>query len=222
MIIPKRFNGPPDSGNGGYTAGLVAGQLAAPRDGGAAEVTLRVPPPLETELSVISDNGGVVARDGETVVATARSTTVSELVPAVSYEEATEVSRGYPGFLAHPFPTCYSCGPERDDGLRLFPGRLPDGRTAAPLLVPDDVTTATVWAALDCPGGWTIGIEARPYVLGRIAARVDAVPTKGTRCVVTACLLEAEGRKAHVASTLWPADGGEPYATARATWIALR
>jgi hypothetical protein len=24
MIVPARYNGPPDSGNGGYTCGLVA------------------------------------------------------------------------------------------------------------------------------------------------------------------------------------------------------
>ena len=45
MIVPGRFNGPPDSGNGGYTCGLVAGLL-----GEVAEVTLRLPPPLDREL----------------------------------------------------------------------------------------------------------------------------------------------------------------------------
>jgi hypothetical protein len=41
MIIPARFNGPPGSGNGGYSAGLFAG-------GARCEVTPRVPPPLDT------------------------------------------------------------------------------------------------------------------------------------------------------------------------------
>ena len=47
-------------------------------------------------------------------------------------DEAVAASATYPGFSAHPFPTCFVCGPERaeGDGLRLFPGRLPDGRTA--------------------------------------------------------------------------------------------
>ena len=44
--IDPRFNGPPGSGNGGYTCGLVAGLL-----GGPAEVTLRLPPPLGTPLA---------------------------------------------------------------------------------------------------------------------------------------------------------------------------
>ena len=46
VMIPRRFNGPPDSGNGGYSCGVVAALLDAP----AVEVTLRAPPPLEREL----------------------------------------------------------------------------------------------------------------------------------------------------------------------------
>ncbi|MGH3714109.1 MAG: hypothetical protein ACRDT4_11705 [Micromonosporaceae bacterium] len=221
MIIPTRFNGPPKSGNGGYSAGLLAAELGTVAD--AVEVTLRQPPPLEVELTVHRSEDGVEALDGETLVASAQPVTLTEAaVPAVPYDVAAEVSHRYPGFVTHPFPTCYTCGPERTDGLRIFPGRLPDGRTAAPLVVPGDVTAATVWAALDCPGGWTVPQEARAYVLGRIAARVTAVPQPGARCVVTARLLAEEGRKAHVASTLWSADAGTCYATARATWIALR
>lgn len=219
MIIPKRFNGPPGTGNGGYTSGLVAGCLDAD---GAVAVMLRVPPPLDTELTVAPSDGGIAVRHGDTLVATAQPAQVTETVPSVSYDDAVAVSRDYPGFTQHPFPTCYSCGPERSDGLRLFPGRLPDGRTAAPLTIPHDVTYATIWAALDCPGGWAIAMEARPYVMGRMAARVDAMPEPGTTCVVTGALLGEDGRKAHVATTLWSADGAQAYATARATWIALR
>lgn len=42
IVIPRRFRGPLTSGNGGYTCGLLAGIV-----GGEAEVTLRLPPPLE-------------------------------------------------------------------------------------------------------------------------------------------------------------------------------
>jgi hypothetical protein len=221
MIIASRFNGPPDSGNGGYTAGLVAGHLHTD----AVEVTLRIPPPLDTELTVSDDPDGVVVRDADRLVATARpveptAAGLTEPVPAVTFQDAERISRDYPGFTSHPFPTCYVCGPARPDGLRLFPGRSPDGRTAAPFLVPDNVTTATVWASLDCPGGWTVGVEARPYVLGRITARIDKLPEPGSRCVVTGALLAEAGRKAHVATTLWYDD--TPLAVAKATWIALR
>jgi hypothetical protein len=47
LRIEERYRGPPDSGNGGYVCGLVAGFL-----GGSAEVTLRRPPPLDRTLLV--------------------------------------------------------------------------------------------------------------------------------------------------------------------------
>ncbi|HIM03432.1 MAG TPA: hypothetical protein EYG46_20830 [Myxococcales bacterium] len=40
IVIGKRFQGPPESGNGGY----VCGRLAQSIDGGAAVVRLRVAP----------------------------------------------------------------------------------------------------------------------------------------------------------------------------------
>ncbi len=33
-----------------------------------------------------------------------------------------------------------------------------------------------MWAALDCPGGWAVPLEGRPYVLGALAVRVDSLP----------------------------------------------
>ena len=42
VVIERRFRGPADSGHGGYTRGLFAREIP-----GAAEVSLRVPPPLE-------------------------------------------------------------------------------------------------------------------------------------------------------------------------------
>jgi hypothetical protein len=128
----------------------------------------------------------------------------------------------YPGFAAHPFPTCFVCGPERPpgDGLRLFPGRLPDGRTAAPWIVPDDIEPTLVWAALDCPGGWAIPMEDRPYVLGRMSGRVDALPAAGDGCVVMGALVSEEGRKAHVITTVYSPDG-TVLALSAATWIAV-
>lgn len=224
MIIGARFNGPPGTGNGGYSAGLVASQVVG--GGSGVEVTLRLPPPLETELAVREDEDGHAVRvfAGADLVAEARVTTVGpdEVVPPVSWADAVEASRLYSGFTAHPFPTCFVCGPERavGDGLRIFPGRLDGTRTAAPFVVPSDVSPTMVWAALDCPGGWSVPLEARPFVLGRIAARVDAVPAPGDECVVTGAMVGEDGRKAYVRSTLYGPDG-RALATARATWLAL-
>ena len=48
VTIARRFRGPLTSANGGYTCGLLAGFVPAP----AAEVSLRLPPPLERPLTV--------------------------------------------------------------------------------------------------------------------------------------------------------------------------
>ncbi|GAB2628910.1 hypothetical protein Aab01nite_21260 [Paractinoplanes abujensis] len=216
MRIPARFNGPPTSGNGGWSAGAFAAAAGARIGGPALEVTLRVPPPLDTTLTYA--DGSV--RDGDTLVATV--TEAAGDIPAVApVEPATAVTaaEAYEGFTHHPFPTCYVCGPEREDGLRIFSGPLPDGRTAAPWVVPAGADLTVLWAALDCPGGWTALRSGRTYVLGRIAVAADALPEPGSTCVVVGEAIEFSGRKATVLSTLYD-PCSVPLARARATWIA--
>jgi hypothetical protein len=238
LIIPARYNGPPASANGGYTAGMLAcyedlaaaaaeGTDGVVTDGVAAcpieaVVTLRRPPPLDTPMSLCRDGAVLSVYDGETLIATAERVTrpVTETVAPVSFDEALALADTYPGFVSHPYPTCFVCGPARTDGLRLFAGRMADGRTAAAWRVPEDVSPILVFAALDCPGGWSVGIEHRPYVLGQLTARVDSTPAPGDQCVVMGQTTHTEGRKAHVVSTLYGPDG-ELLATARATWIAV-
>lgn len=221
IVIEGRFNGPAGSGNGGYTAGTVAAAIDAVE--GGAVVTLRRPPPLDTPLRVEHSGDGAHVYHGTQLIAEASPSVVKEEpVPPVPYERALAVSVGYPGFADHPFPSCYVCGPERGrgDGLRLFPGPLPDGRTAAPWEVPADVSAVTVWASLDCPGGWAVAAPGRPYVLGRMAARVAAVPTPGTECAVVGAVISTEGRKAHVRSALYDSTG-TLLAQAQSTWIEV-
>ena len=218
MQIPARFNGPPGSGNGGWSAGafaVAAGFTAGPDP---LEVTLRRPPPLDTPLTFA--DGSVLDPDGVLIATVTGTGTAGEPVPPVSFDEAVQVSVAYPGFASHPFPTCYVCGPDRPDGLRLFPGFLADERSAAPWTVPADAGLETMWAALDCPGGWSALHTGRTFVLGRIAAQVSAVPEPGTRCVVTGCADTLDGRKAFTRSTVHGPDG-TPLATARATWIEI-
>ncbi|SDT77025.1 hypothetical protein [Actinoplanes derwentensis] len=220
MRIPARFNGPPGTGNGGWCAGAFALAAGARTGGPAVQVTLRVPPPLETPLQW--RNGSVFA--AETLVAEVTEAPEAAVdVPPVPFAEAVAASRGYPGFSRHPFPTCFVCGPQREpgDGLRIFPGPLPGDRTAAPWTVPADVSVETMWAALDCPGGWSaIGSSGRAFVLGRIAAEVTALPEPGAECVVVGALSGTSGRKAVVGSTVYGPDGHR-LATARATWLAV-
>ena len=219
MIIPARYNGPPRTGNGGWCSGLFSSTV----DGPAATVTLRRPPPLETELTVVRKDGRTDILNGQHVVAQAvPAEPPGGLVEPVPLAEAVAASPSYPGFTDHPFPTCYVCGPDRaeGDGLRIFPGVLPDGRTAAPWRVPADVDERTMWAALDCPGGWAVLGPGRPYVLGRMTAHVERAAAPGTDCVVMGQVLAREGRKATVRSAVYAADGA-PLARSEATWIAI-
>ena len=213
MLIPARFNGPPGSGNGGWSAGAFAAAAGATVGGRPFQVTLRVPPPLDTPLTV---SGGEV-RDpaGALVAEVVADADAGPGTPVASPADAGP----YPGLTAHPFPGCYACGPQHPDGLRIFPGPLPDGRVAAAWTVPPDVSFETVWAALDCAGGWSAIQGGRVYVLGRIAAVVDALPAAGEACVVVGALVSTEGRKALVDSAVHAADGS-PLARARATWVA--
>ncbi|MFC4021647.1 hypothetical protein ACFOW4_27440 [Micromonospora sp. GCM10011542] len=213
MHIESRYNGPPGSGNGGWSAGVFATAAGGP---GPVEVTLCRPPPLETTLTLV--DGEVRDPAGELVAEVRRIHALDAVVPPVDRATAAEAATRYPGLVDHPFPGCYVCGPQRTDGLRIFPGRLPDGRTAAPFQVPDGSTDATVWAALDCPGGWAVIAPGRPYLLGRIAAVVTALPAPGDECVVTGALVHAEGRKAVVHTSLYGPDGAL-LGAARATWI---
>lgn len=224
MIISARFNGPPGSGNGGYSAGVFASELGDGSGGiglgggGVSEVTLRRPPPLDVELSIMDTQ--VLGPDGAVVAEVGPGEPVGAAVPAVGYSDAVDASRGYEGFSDHPFPTCYGCGPARDDGLRIFPGRLADGTTAAPWTVPADVSVPVVWTSLDCSGGWTVVGAGRPYVMGRIAVEIGRLPAPGDECVVRGALASMEGRRALVHTTLYGPDGAE-LARARATWVAI-
>jgi hypothetical protein len=213
IVIDPRYNGPPGSGNGGYTCGLVAAALGSP-----AEVTLRLPPPLGRPLRW----DGAALWDDDELVAEARPARV-EVDPPLppSHDEAERASRGYPGFERHAFPTCFVCGPHRPDGLRIYAGPV-DGRdVAAAPWTPDESRPELVWAALDCPGAIAVGWTARgETVLGRMTAEIHRVPRVGEELVVVSWPLGEEGRKLHAGTALFAGD--EPLAVARQTWIAPR
>jgi hypothetical protein len=225
LTIPARFNGPPDSGHGGYSAGLAAELV-----GGPAEVVLRAPPPLERELAVDRGEDGTVtvSLDGATVME-ARSARVDLEVPEpVSVEDARAVDGS--GFLAgHPFPTCFACGPEREpgDGLRLFPGPV-SGRElfavewtpAAEFASGGRVAPLFVWGALDCPS-CAPARGPRPIVLASLAVEVVDPPAAGEPHVIGSWEVAREGRKRHAGVALWDS-AGSLRAAGRALWIELR
>ena len=229
LTIPAHCNGPPGSGQGGYTCGLVAAFVDGP-----AEVTLRSPPPLERALAVERPGGAVTVRDGETVVAEGRPAGAGELeLPEpVSVEEARAASEaGYERWAgSHPFPTCLVCGPERraPDGLEIFPGAVPGRDMFAAPWTPDaslgdPVAPEYVWAALDCPTSAPVANfgDGPPVVLGRLAARVLAPVRAGRPHAVISWRLGVDGRKRTAGAALFT-EAGEAVAWSRATWIELR
>jgi hypothetical protein len=237
IVIPQRFNGPPQSANGGYTCGLVARLLGA----GAAEVTLRSPPPLERPLTVSRDGEAVAVRDGETLVAEGRRARFDLEPPApvgIDEAEAASLAGRERWTGGHPFPTCVVCGPDRDwgDGFRVFPGALPGReRQFAAVWTPEaDAQPEHVWAALDCPTSAPVANfgTGPPMVLARLAVRRDAEVEPGRPHVVVSWPLDLrsdpsrgtprwEGRKRHAGAALFSADGAL-LAVSRALWIELR
>jgi hypothetical protein len=219
LTIEARFNGPDGSANGGYTCGRIAEHL-----GSGAEVTLRMPPPLERPLDVERDDERLLVRDGEFLVAEAVPATVELDVPVPpSWDAAVAASARYPGLVEHAFPRCFVCGPTREpgDGLRIFAGPLGDGLFAATWR-PAEVAPELVWAALDCPGAIAVGFPERgETLLGRFAVAIERLPARSERCVVVAWPLGEEARKLYAGTALYGEDG-RPLARARATWIAPR
>jgi hypothetical protein len=210
LTIPARFNGPPGSANGGVTCGLLAQAT------GLDEVTLRQPPPLDVELRV--EDGSLY--DDDTLIASAASGSVTVTPPKpVTLADAALATASYGGWHDHPFPTCFVCGPQNFDGLRLFAGPVREGVVAAPW-IPADQDPVMVWAALDCPSAWSHDLPGRPLVLGRMTCRIEALPKAGDDHVVLGWQVGEEGRKVFTGSALYTA-AGKVLAVAQQTWIVV-
>lgn len=236
ITIAPEFCGPPGTGNGGYTAGLLAAHVTAPA-GAAVEVTLRRPPPLGRALAVDARGDAAHLFGGDEVIADARSVPLDVDVPSplTTIEEARTAAAQSPVLVHrdwHPVPGCFVCGIDRldGDGLRIFPGPVGAGRFATTFTPPPRlagasgaVSTEFVWALLDCPGSFGIYADGvRPegtYVLGRLAARIDARPKTGDHLVIEAWRIAHEGRKLLAGSALVRDE--RVLAIARATWLRI-
>ena len=161
----------------------------------AVRVRLSAPPPLETPLTVTAtsarprrppatrrDRGATTLDDAEAPAAIppvtrSRGRRPSGRPSATPASPTTRSPSASPA--ARPAPTV--CG--------LRPGPVQDGsgeRVAAVWrpdvsLVDADglVRLPVVWAALDCPGGWSVDIAGRPMVLGTMTAWVHERPRPG-------------------------------------------
>ncbi len=218
FTIASRYNGPPRSGNGGYSAGSMAQFID-----GTARVRLHVPPPLDRPLRVEETDDGVAAFDDDVVVMSAHSADLSIDIPEPpSIEEAAAAVAGYPGFSFHAAPTCFVCGTDRPspDGLAMYPGPV-DAKAvvAAPWTPPAEYAEAdgtysetVLWGVLDCPGAWAATAadpEGMPYfpTLGTMTAAIDEPVTVGESLIIVGWHLETERRKLHTGAALFTSDG---------------
>ena len=230
ISIPRRFNGPPDSGHGGWSAGAVARFVDGP-----AEVTLLSPPPLEEPLTVERESDGVRVHNGDTLVAEGRPGSVDLDVPEpVSLEEAREANReGHRLFgPVHPFRTCFVCGPDRPppEGIGMIVSPVDGGSVYAgdcaadeSLAADGEVRSEAVWALLDCPSSMPVMNEGcdPPIVLARMSADLKRPMEVAAPHVALGWAVEVDGRKRHSGSALFTSEG-ELVAKARALWIELR
>jgi len=228
--IDDRFQGPPGSGNGGYVAGRLAAYVE-----GAAIVRLHAPPPLDVDLEVHRDQDQVRLVHEDLEVARARVTSIDLDVPAApSLAEAHHASRRFTGFDDHPFPSCFVCGIDREegDGLRVFAGPVvtragvvacvwrPDA-SLADAGGGDGVAPEFVWAALDCPGAFALGSQGDgPYLLGELAVDLRRQVCIGEEYVLIGWLISRDGRK-HVTGTAAFDRAGELVGVGRGTWIRV-
>ena len=232
LIIDARFNGPPGSGNGGYSCGTVA--AVVPEGDGIAEVTLRTPPPLDTAMRIEPRDDGIAVLNDDVLVAEGHRVGGGLDSPvAVDFDTAQAASQGYSGFEHHSYPGCFVCGPERaiGDGLRIFAGAVPDRRVVAAPWIPNEsvadddgfVLPEVLWAALDCPSWFAHAafepFEGRP-LLGRLAAEILERPRAGDRVVSVAWPSSRDGRKIYSGAALF-SETGTLLARSRATWLTV-
>jgi hypothetical protein len=229
LVIRASFNGPLESGNGGYSAGAVAALLEGP-----VEVTLRRPVPLDTPLFAEVEDGTARLLDGDELIAEGIEVPDFDLaVPdPVGVREAREAMKRYRGLPDGPFSRCFVCGRAREDAFGLFAGALADRPVVASTWTPEPSVTAGpdgtvrpefVWAVLDCPTFFAAyrDEELPLSFLARLTARLDAPVTAGEEHVVIAWPLESEARKRYAGSAVLSADG-EVLARAQALMIEPR
>lgn len=229
ISIPSRYNGPPESGNGGYSCGVLAILLE-----GAARVRLLSPPPLDTAMAVsCHEDGHLEMHNGDTLVAAAYPAELDlDVPPAPTLEQAREASKAYLCYENHAYPRCYVCGPERsaEDGLCLFPGPVNDWDLLACPWTPsadtldDDgnVRPEIIWSALDCPGYFAAAGQDLPLtLLGELTGEIRAKVPGDRPLVVYSWPLGREGRKSWGATAIANQEG-ELLALSQSLWITLK
>lgn len=234
LLIPKRFNGPVTSGNGGWVGGAMARHLPP----GPVSVSLRAPPPLDRELALHPVAGGVELRDGDTLLALAEAATLALEIPTPPSLDAAEAAgvtarmRARSRIAEAAYALCFGCGISRHDGLGIVPGPIGDDGVVAAAWTPaadladadGSVATEVVWAALDCPAGsaWSHRMDRYPpMVTARMTAVLDAPIEAGRRVGVMGWPIARDGRKLHAGTAIFD-EHGRVLARSLQLWLLPR
>ncbi len=238
IIIPNRFRGPPNSGNGGYVGGLFS-LIVDPFSRNETEVTLRAPVPLDKPLTVTRSGSSASITENGTLIAEVKPTTLElelasmpqwDLVSAAATSSLSfteSIHDQFPGRLGL-HPTCFCCGAEHEDGARVF--AAPVGKLVAAIwqtsidwasedgLLPIEY----LWTAMDCPGQFAyMAMGIRTGMLGRISAKVHKRPMAGEPLLVSAWPIQVDGKKHFAGAAIFDASG-RLYSEAVTVWIGRR
>jgi hypothetical protein len=216
VTIPGRFNGPRESGNGGYTSGVLATHFDGP-----VEASLRSPVPLDRPLELVEGDGGSLRLlDGETPIAEARALPglAVEVPPPVSLEQARAASERYRAPDDGIFSNCFVCGRARTEGcFEIFAGPVDEREMVAtpwtpPAWAADDdgnVRPEFVWAALDCPTYFACHLEGELTLSMLVRQRTEILaPVRaGEEHVIIAWPIQQDGRKRLAGAAILATDG---------------
>jgi hypothetical protein len=245
ISIAERFRGPPNSGNGGYVTGVIAGLLTGARfdlpQQQAAEVTLRAPVPLARTMRVERQGDTLKVLDADRLIAESALTTLTMEIPEpATWEQALLVREHSPALKVglHPWlkserlgfhPICFCCGAElaADQGLHVYAAPVPARKQVAaawtchPTFADADgnIPPEIVCTALDCPGQYAwLADGTRTGMLGRLCVRIERPIRAHQRHVVIGWTMGAEGRKFYSGTALFD-DQYQVCAYAKAVWI---
>ena len=256
LTFDEQFRGPPESGHGGYVSGAIAELVydlqSSPHEdsfdyteGGAVEVTLRSPIPLNTPLLVVEAETESSTHDlrvfhDKVLIAEARRTKLSLAIPqSPSLAEVVAAREKSPSFIhgINPLvedglgfhPICFCCGADvpQSEGLHVYAAPVTGFDGVAAAWRPDKsfatcegiVPDAIVWAALDCPGQiayFTAGI--RTGLLGRMTGRQLKPVVAEQDTIIIGWCIEVE-RSKHFAGTALFDQSGELCAYSKQVWI---
>lgn len=233
IIISKHFEGPTDLTLGGYISGLMAVHL----DSDTVEVTMRKPTFMERPLmldTTIPDR--VFLYDGDLLLNEARPIELKMEIPEpISLEQAKKASRRD---TAAAFPKCFGCGSARSEnkGLHLRSGPVQGRNMVAIDWIPradvvgaregEKVPETMVLAAMECPIAKAMELEdiRKPEemaVLGRMTAKIIALPQVNEQYYFVGWPIERAGRRIEIAGTL-NTQKNEILAMSRLTFVVLR